>query len=401
MGAAHYLFAGGGTGGHLFPGIAVAQAVRRLDPSADITFLTTDRSLDRELLAPGGFESRPQPVQPFTWRPDRLPGFLLNWQRSVRRAREILKERRTTAVLGLGGYAAGPPVVAAKSLGVRAAILNPDAVPGRANKYLARSVDLIVLQWAITREHFPTVAPCRTLGCPIRPEFAIADQAEARRRLAVMLARVAEPAPAAAAAVPVGAEGSRWSERMAGEPAIDASRPLLVVTGASQGARTINQAMLQVWPKFVAERPEWQLIHLSGQADLSLVQDGYRQAGAPAIVLPFTHQMALMLAAADAVVSRAGASTLAELTALGKPSVLLPYPFHTDMHQRANAQVLERAGAAILVDDRRDAAATAGPLLDALRRVAEPAQLAQMGAAARSLARPAAANDVAAWLVGG
>ena len=159
--------------------------------------------------------------------------------------------------------------------------------------------------------------------------------------------------------------------------------------------------MARVWPRFVAQHPEWQLLHLTGKADEQTVSNAYESAGAAAVVLDFTHEMAAALAAADVVVSRAGASTLAELTALGKPSVLLPYPYHRDRHQHANARVLVDGRAAIMLEDQRDAQANEGPLLDALERLADPQRREAMAVAAKRIALPNAATAVARWLAQG
>jgi UDP-N-acetylglucosamine--N-acetylmuramyl-(pentapeptide) pyrophosphoryl-undecaprenol N-acetylglucosamine transferase len=364
MSAAHYVFAGGGTGGHLYPGLAVADALRQQAPDADITFFTTTRTLDRDLLASTPYHQVTQPVQPLTLHPLRLPGFWLAWRRSVAAARAAFLRCRPAAVLGLGGYAAGPPVVAARSLGIRTAILNPDAVPGRANRHLAKYADLVVLQWDVSRAHFRPGTNCQTFGCPIRAEFASADAAEGRRRFE-----------------------------------LDPTRPVLLVTGASQGAHTVNEAMLRVWPAFHAAHPEWQLLHLTGPADEAGVRTSYDAAGHSARVLSFTPEMPLALAAADLIVSRAGASTLAELTLLGRPSILLPYPYHRDRHQHANAQVLVAQGAAALLEDQLRPELNAGPLRAALARIADPAVRTPMGRAAAGLGRKTAAADVAAWLL--
>ncbi|TWT44217.1 UDP-N-acetylglucosamine--N-acetylmuramyl-(pentapeptide) pyrophosphoryl-undecaprenol N-acetylglucosamine transferase MurG [Phycisphaerae bacterium RAS1] len=363
MPAPRFVFAGGGTGGHLYPGLAVADALRRLQPDADITFFTTDRALDRELLGKTTYHQAPQPVRPFSSRPWHWPAFWLAWSKSVSAARRAFQEHRPAAVLGLGGYAAGPPVVAARKLGIRTAILNPDAIPGRANRFLARYCDRVFMQWEASRRNFPAGAPCVACGCPIRSTFATADRAAGRAFFK-----------------------------------LDADRPLLLVTGASQGARTVNEAALAGWPDFFREHPEWQLLHLSGVGNDEALREGYRRCGAAAQVLAFTHEMHLAIAAADLVVSRAGASTLAELTAIGRPSILLPYPYHRDRHQHANARVLSDAGAAILLEDWKDAARNRGPLLEALRRAAGAERRTTMASAAAKLGRPTAADEVARWM---
>lgn len=365
MSSLHFVFAGGGTGGHLFPGLAVAEALRRMAPEARLTFFTTTRPLDRELLAGTGYEQVPQPVRPFSLHPLRWPAFWRAWRRSVAAARARFLRDRPRAVLGLGGYAAGPAVVAAHRLGIWTTILNPDAIPGRANRYLARRADLVVLQWEESRRHFAPTQHCQVLGCPIRADFAAADGQAGRQRFG-----------------------------------LQPQRPVLLVTGASQGARTLNQTLVRIWPEFHRAHPDWQLLHLSGAAEEAEVRAAYAAAGAPAQVVAFTRAMPLALAAADLVVSRAGASTLAELTALGRPAILLPYPYHRDRHQHANAQILADRGAALIVEDLRAGARNAGPLRAALEAAAAPAVRARMAQAARALGRPQAATRTAAWLLG-
>ena len=363
-----YLFAGGGTGGHLYPGIAVARAIAQRDPDARIAFLTTDRPLDHDLLQREGFAQVPQPVRPFSPKPWHWPRFWLAWRSAIELAREIIRRDTPRAVLGLGGYAAAPPVVAAHRAGVATAILNQDAMPGRANRYLARYARLIALQWEVSRKHFAPGAPCQALGCPVRADFASPKPHTARERLG-----------------------------------LDARRPLLLATGASQGARTVNDALLRVWPEFAKAHPEWQLLHLTGPADEERIRAGYGAsvptAGASVVVLGYSHDMADCLAAADVVIARAGASTLAELTALAKPGILFPYPYLKDRHQDHNADVLVAAGAAIRIDDARDAERNAGPLRAALEQLSEPATRTRMSTAAATLGRVDAADAIADWMM--
>jgi UDP-N-acetylglucosamine--N-acetylmuramyl-(pentapeptide) pyrophosphoryl-undecaprenol N-acetylglucosamine transferase len=358
-----YILAGGGTGGHLFPGLAVADALQRADPASRILFLTGDRELDRTVIRKTPYEQFPQPVAPWSSRPWRWVDFWRRWRSSVRAAGRLCDETSVRGVLGLGGYAAGPAIVAARERGIRRAILNPDALPGRANRFLARRTDLVVLQWERSRGHFPGGISCEVWGCPTRREFRRTSAADGRRRFG-----------------------------------LDPSRRTILVTGASQGAQTINRAMERVWPIFARERSDWQLLHLTGTADERRTRDVYAAADVAATVAAFTDAMAEAMAAADVVISRAGASTLAELTAVGRPSVLLPYPFHRDMHQRANARVLVDAGAAVLVADERDAGRSAVAILQALRRLVDDQQRVRMAASARALGRPDAAERVAEWL---
>lgn len=412
-----FLFAGGGTGGHLYPGLAVAEAVCRIEPRARITFLTTDRPLDRDLLSRTPHSQIPQSVRPVSARPWHWPKFWREWSRCVAAAKDLMRKELPKAVLGLGGYAAGPAVFAARSLGLRSAILNPDAIPGRANRYLGSRTDLVILQWAVSRSQFPASTPCGVLGCPIRREFADAARGldvasrveggcEANSGAAVShdRAMVADPE----ISVPPDQAAARRRFDLAPD------RPVLLVTGASQGARTVNQAVQGVWPEFSRKHPEWQLLHLTGPTDAEMARAAYSRVGATGAapdvrgrvgatgavrVEAFVHDMWLAIAAADLVVSRAGASTLAELTALGKPSILMPYPYHRDRHQNANAKVLVDAEAAILIDDAKDAAVNALLLLAALERAAVPAAREKMAMRARGLGLPRAADSVARWLL--
>lgn len=361
---AHVVMAGGGTGGHLFPGIAIADEIVSRAPQTRITFLTTNRPLDRQLLSKTGYGQHEQIVRPFSTRPWHWPGFIHAWRQSVRAARELLRDDPPLAVIGLGGYPAGPAVVAARRLGIPTAILNPDAIPGRANRFLSNYADLVVLQWARSGVHFPASVRCEAWGCPLRRAFRSTDRELACR-----------------------------------EFGLDASRPVLLVTGASQGARTINQAMMRVWPQFRDGHSDWQLLHLSGPDDEPGVRAAYAAAGAPAAVRAFVAEMWLALSAADVVVSRAGASTLAELSAVGRPAILLPYPYHRDRHQHANAAVLAEVGAAHPVEDVRDPERNAAAILSGLEHFADPEVLASAGAAARSVGHPDAAGRVAEWAI--
>jgi UDP-N-acetylglucosamine--N-acetylmuramyl-(pentapeptide) pyrophosphoryl-undecaprenol N-acetylglucosamine transferase len=356
------LLAGGGTGGHLYPGISVAQALARQMPQAKPVFLCTTREIDRTILAPTGFEFLEQAIVP----PKRSIGGLLNfftsWRETKELVKRVLRERRPAAVLGLGGYAAGVAVKVASQRGIPTAILNPDVVPGKANQYLARYVSVICAQFEVTRDHLSSSqqSKLRVTGCPIREEIrALPTRAEAAARLAL-------------------------------KPDLRT----LVVTGASQGAASVNDAVVAALAGVKLQG--WQILHLSGKDHAGAVRDAYRAADIDAAVIDFTPAMADAWAVADLAVSRAGASSVAELCACGVPSILMPYPFHRDMHQRANAKVLADAGAAVLFDDEKDKAKNAPrlrPVLESL--LFDATRRDDMSAAAKSLGKPDAANNVA------
>lgn len=356
------LFAGGGTGGHLFPGIAVAQAIVAADPTVRPVFLCTQRAIDRTILEPTGFEWIAQPIVP----PARSIGGLLKFWRSWRETKDlirtILSERKPLAVLGLGGYAAGVAVKKAAQRGLPTALLNPDVIPGKANRYLMQYARLICCQFEQTAAHTPPAyhAKLRTTGCPIR-------------------AGVIPLPPRAEAAGRLGLEPDRLT---------------LVITGASQGARTVNEAVLEALRGITLQG--WQILHLTGADHADAVRQEYRDLALPARVIDFTDRMGDVWAVADLCVSRSGASTLAELTASGVPSILMPYPFHKDLHQRANAQVLASVGAAELHDDLIDRRRNAERLRPLLAKLLYDATARYyMSEKARALGKPDAAERVA------
>lgn len=359
--------AGGGTGGHLCPGIAVAQALKSLAPDIRPIFLCTQREIDRAILEPAGYEFLPQPIVP----PVRSIGGLLKFWRSWRETKDLIKaairQHKPQAVLGLGGYAAGVAVKYAASKGLPTAILNPDVVPGKANQFLLRHVEVMCCQFEQTRQYIPTSqqGKIRVTGCPIRPEIAnLPARDEALERLG-----------------------------------LDRQLMTLVITGASQGALTVNQAVLGSVGSLNLQG--WQILHLSGKEHVAAVRAGYRELGIQAAVIDFTPAMADVWAVADLAVCRAGASTCAELTACGVPAILMPYPYHKDQQQKLNARVLADVGAAILLDDLKDATKNAQRLTPILQSLLYDApRRAAMSQAAASLGKPQAAYSVASVILG-
>jgi len=362
-----YLFAGGGTGGHLTCALAVADAVARLRPAARVLFLCTEKPIDRRFLDPTPWGRVVQPIRPLPRSPLTLGGFVRRWLSSLRLARRILRDVRPAAVLGLGGYAAGPAVRAAAGR-VRTAMLNPDAVPGKANRYLARRVDVIFTQFEATAERFDAaVRPkLRCVGCPVRREILQADRVAALRRFG-----------------------------------LDGSRRTLAVMGGSLGAATVNDAVAAAAGRLSALADGWQVLHIAGPGKTAALDAAYRRAGVAAAVVEFCDRMGDVYAVADLLIGRAGANTVAELTATGTGGVLMPYPFHADDHQVLNAADMADAGAADIVRDAADPAVNADRLVAALAPIlADPDAPSAMAAAAAALGRPDAAEAVARWLVG-
>lgn len=360
----HVVFAGGGTGGHLFPAIAVAEALTESYPDLRITFFGTHRPIDARILGETNYELVQQTLPALSLRPWRWPGMLLGYSSATRACRARFTTDRPGVVVGTGGLGSVPALREAHRLGIPTALINPDVIPGKANRHLAPMADVVFVQWPEAGKHLPAGVELITTGCPTRAAFGSVSRIEALKRFG-----------------------------------LDASRRTLLVTGASQGARTVNQAVLTNLD-FLAEQRDWQVLHLSGDADYDQVRQAYEQRSVGATVLPFTPHMAAALDCADLVITRGGASTLAEITAVGVASIIFPYPFHRDRHQEANGRCLVRDGAAAMVIDRIDPNTNGPALRELLERLMGDDQKRQaMADAARSVGRPDAARDVSRRLV--
>ena len=363
-------FAGGGTGGHLYPALAVADALRARLPGVRLLFFATQRPLDRRIIGPTDVELIEQPLASLRRMPWYWPGFLLGFRRSSLVCRKSIADLRPSVVVGTGGLGSVPAVREASRAGIATAMLNPDAVPGRANKYLAGKVDIVFAQWAETADHFARMSGRKRprvliTGCPVRTAFN-----EARREAGVERFKLAD------------------------------GKKTILITGASQGARNINRAVCANLDLFEHHHREWQIVHLTGESEHEEVVRAYRGRSVKAVVLRYTEHMADALAVADLVIGRAGASFLAEITAVGRAAILMPYPYHKDQHQLANARCLENAGAARIVPDRVDPERN-GPALRAAMEelMADAEKRGMMAEASRRMGRGQAAAAVADHLL--
>ena len=346
------LIAGGGTGGHLYPGIAVARELLRRMPHAEVTFVGTAQ----------GIEARVIPREALTLDVIRSAGLkgksLATLARGVTLlplsgldAWNVISRRRPSVVIGLGGYSSGPVVMLAAMRGISTLVMEQNAIPGFANRRLAWMVDAAAVTYEEAVPYFGDKA--FVSGNPVRPEFF----EEAHEQ---------SISPPGAARV--------------------------LVFGGSQGAHAINVAMVEAAPRLAAAAGRVAITHQTGERDLEMVRNGYERAGVAARVEPFLYHMDREMKAADLVICRAGATTLAELAAAGRPSILIPLPTATDDHQRKNAQAFVRQGAAAMVEQRE----LSGDRLAAelLGLADDPARRAQLAAAARTLARPDAAQVI-------
>lgn len=317
------IFAGGGSGGHLFPALAIAERLCEVAPGARSLFLCSQRRIDQSILSGAGVEFIALPAQPMTWRP--FPRaqirFASGWARSVRRTTRELRERSTatrpTAIALMGGFVAAPVARAARKCALPAVLVNLDVAPGKANRLIARFASKVVS--AVPCPNHPQFS--RTiLGMPIR------RQAVATESAAVCRARLN----------------------------LDPDKPTLLITGASQGAGTMNRLLMDLVKAKPGKFDGWQVLHLTGPLDCEEVTRAYAQAGVSARVLPFCTNMASVWGSAELALSRCGASSVAEALANGVPTLFSPYPWHRDQHQRLNAIDHVKAGQAWMVDDAID-----------------------------------------------
>lgn len=346
-------FAGGGTGGHLLPGIATARALCARPGGAEVRFLGTGRPLEATLLPAAGFDCTTLPAAPFGWRPRALARFAASTWRGYRAARRAVADGAPDVVVGLGGYGMVAPCLAAWRAGIPVALLEQNAVPGLAVRALARIATAVFCHFPEAGARLPA-GVARALGSPLRPEVL---------------------APAHASPFPAG------------------DGPALLVLGGSLGAQAIDTALMAAAPALAAALPGLRVLHCTGaDTTAATLRAGYGLHGIRAHVTTFCHDMGAAYRDADLVVARAGGMTVAELCATGTPSVLVPLPSARQDHQRRNAEALVREGAAALCLQVH-AEAALGPLVIALLRDARRREA--IGRAARTLGRREAAGDVA------
>ena len=338
-----FLMAGGGTGGHVIPAIAVAQELQKRGHA--VFFVGTERGMENRLVPAAGFELR---------------HIEIGGLNRVSMARKLITLSRlpfvTTgsfkfandadAVFSMGGYVAGPPVIAALLRGRPVVVMEPNAVPGFTNRRIARFVARALVNFPETVQYFPKDRT-EVTGMPVREEFF---QICPRKR----------------------------------EETLN-----LLVTGGSQGSGTLNRALRQSWPIFRERGLRVRIVHQTGTADFEAVREAFAHSGLEGEVVAFIRDMPAAFAAADLVICRSGAGTTSELAAAGRPSILVPFPFAADDHQTRNAEAMANAGAACMVRDDEFSGerlvATVEGISGELGRMADAAQqLAKPGAAVRA-----------------
>jgi UDP-N-acetylglucosamine--N-acetylmuramyl-(pentapeptide) pyrophosphoryl-undecaprenol N-acetylglucosamine transferase len=343
------MFAGGGTGGHVFPLIAVADAVKALDPSLELLFVGTERGMEARAVPERGYPLELMRVLPL--RGGGVSGFVrgvAQAARSLPAGRALVRRARPAVVLSVGGYAAGPVSLAAWSLGVPLALLEPNSVIGLANRLVAPLAGRAYTAFPQAERYFRRGRVMQA-GVPLRPGF-----------------------------VPIQYTAPK-------------ARVKLLVLGGSQGARTLNEAV----PRALATLgSRVEVVHQCGRAHAEKVEQLYAELGkSHARVVPFIDDMPRALGEAELVIGRSGAGAVSEICAVGRPSLLVPYPYAAGDHQRHNAEALVRAGAAASV---LDAQATPERLVREISRLIDaPETLASMAESARAAGRPEAARAIA------
>jgi UDP-N-acetylglucosamine--N-acetylmuramyl-(pentapeptide) pyrophosphoryl-undecaprenol N-acetylglucosamine transferase len=351
------MIAGGGTGGHISPGIAIAEALERLEPGVEVFFMGRRGSIEERLVGKTG--------RPFVSVPSKglrrglYPGNAavpFSVGAGYLKALAVLARLRPAVAVGTGGFVSLPPMLAASTLGVPIVLQEQNSLPGLATRLLSSRASAVHTSFEETRGYLPRAREVVLSGNPVRTAFGSADRSRARAGLGLS----------------------------------DAA-PVVLFVGGSRGAARINRAVMESARRFAEAGV--QLIVQTGHEDLETVKSAVEAAGASAVVGAFFDDMATAYAASDVVVSRSGATAIAEIELVGRPSILVPYPYATEDHQMLNARAVEKAGAACVMPDEEltgDTLATA-----VFRLMDDRPELALMAERARTLARPDAAERVA------
>lgn len=349
----------GGTGGHLFPGLAVGRELMRR--GCDVMLIVSPKEVDQQAVrAAGGMQIVTLPAVGLVR--GNLPAFFKGFRASYLEAKRVFAQRPPGAVLAMGGFTSAPPVFAGRKFRAATFLHESNTIPGRANRLLSWFVSQAFVGFpsCAARLHTRNVLAS---GTPVRPEFARGDAAAARVALG-----------------------------------LQPQRDTLLIMGGSQGASGINQLVMRCLAQWRRDLPEAQFLHLTGVRDVEKVAATYREAGAVAVVRPFLSEMNLALNAATVAVSRSGASSLAEFAALRLPAILIPFPAATDNHQFHNARAFVETGAARMVsEERANPENFTSMVLDLMTNTNERRRLAT---ALAEWHRPQSARDIAEAMLG-
>jgi UDP-N-acetylglucosamine--N-acetylmuramyl-(pentapeptide) pyrophosphoryl-undecaprenol N-acetylglucosamine transferase len=345
----------GGTGGHLFPGIAVAEVLRQR--GHHVLLFVSEKEIDSLALSTRTqfrFEKLPTVGFPSLYSPA-IFGFIRRFTESLSLCRSIYQKFKPQIVLGMGGFTSTAPILAGRMRGISTLVHESNAIPGKANRLAAKMVRAVLLGFKEAAQFFPK-ARTEITGTPIRSELKRVDRQSARQKLG-----------------------------------LQPNATTMLVMGGSQGASGINQAIVRLLP--LLRNVSLQVIHLSGTRDERVVADNYRREHIPAFVAAFYHHMEELYSAADFAVARAGAASLAELASFGLPSILIPFPHASDDHQTRNAEIFARAGAAFVLKESELTPEFLSEKISAM--VEHPEQVRRMSEKCAALAPRDAADRIA------
>lgn len=352
------IFAGGGSGGHLFPGVALADEMAS-SFNWRVMFLASRRAVEKRIFRDRDYEVRSIPSPTFTSNPLKAPGFLWSLVRSLREAGRLIDEAAPAAVIGLGGYASFSPVYAAARRGLPTFVLEQNTVPGKANRLLSRWATAVYAQWEASVPRFAKPERVFVEGNPLRASMRSLDMRESRRELG-----------------------------------LDADKRTLVVFGGSQGAAAVNRAMASCADVLKNYKEKLQIFHICGDKDNKDINECYSKGGCRFVVKSFVSEMEKVYSAADLVLGRAGGTSIAELAALKKPSVLVPFPFAAEDHQRKNAAEYAKYGACGVLEENDLSPETVEK--EIIELAFDDHKLASMSRAAASVGNPSARVQIAA-----
>jgi len=356
----HILFSGGVTGGHLFPGLAVAEQIKAQYPSARITFAGAGRPLDRQQVFQAGYDYLGVPCHATPRRLRDIGRFLSDNHKGIQKAIGFIKESHVSAVIGLGGYASAPTARAAARCDIPLVLLEQNFYPGRANRWLSRSADMILTAFSETRRNLRARCPIHPVGNPVRGHF---------------LQRIASKSEAS-------------------------SKKRLLILGGSNGAGELNLQVPKALYRCRAELADWEVTHQSGTNHQDETQQLYEKLDLPVQVIPFLEDMASVLTRCDLAISRAGGTTLSELAVSRVPVILCPLPGATDDHQTHNANHFAARGAAIVAKTSGSQDRLDNTVADCLQPLlTDEARRQSLSTAIGTLARPDAATRAATLIL--
>ena len=356
------IIAGGGTGGHLFPGIAIAEEFKGRDTINEVLFVGTEKGIEARVLPKLGWSLRFISAEGIKGKGGfariravlkLVPGFF----ESIK----IIKAFKPEVVIGVGGYASAPLLLAARFSGIRTAVHEQNALPGLTNRMLGKFVDRVFVTFPDSASFFPE-GKVVVSGNPLRKEIVEGLQGSVVSTLKGIKGQ--------------GSEGKK---------------PTILIFGGSAGAHRINMAVLEMVGQ-INDPDRWKIIHQTGEKDYKEIKEGYIEADWQADVRPFIYDMASVYSDADLIICRAGATTVTELAAAGKPAILIPYPFAADDHQRVNAESLVKAGGAMMLLEKELTGERLAAEIE--RLMGDREMLEKMGDSARKLARLDAAKVV-------